>query len=1207
MTDTARPIPTFATNDPLSGGKVSTAVNDLLSAGLTMGETVQAAISAPYFNPQGFNLIAGALERYGDRVRLLLGVPPSPPDPTSEGLSSSGKDPYGPATSQFDAWQREQASLAGQSLGPLRHAERLVAWLSDTDVQVRILKQKFLHGKAFIVDHPAMPSALAGSSNLTVGGMQRNAELNLGVATQQAASVRDWFNARWDESEDFKQQLLDLYAPLFEPWTPREIWLRMLIACYPSQPEALAAELLWYQRTAVPRLIAMIDRYGGALLADETGLGKTHIAGALATRSLVDRCPVLVLCPASVQPVWREWQKSSLRQQSPMVRRRFYIRSYDKFRSDVDRAVAETEDGDRQTALSPDEMRQQLQRTLDYADAGLVICDEGHMLRNVGRKARLALRALMTVGPDRKDVLLSTATPVNNRLADLSNLLSLFINRDDAFNSIGVESWRDEFLDVTDHLKGIHEAATLDDTFQRSGRLDRVLEQVTVRRSRTAVQHAMQSSEEDRTVQAPDGQHTLIEFPQVIHRDATEWAMSDAQNRCVDGICDLLAPDPDPGSAHDNRFRLPFYNIDAYREDNPSSSGSTRLALLRSLLLKRTDSSPVAMVQSLRHLQDTAYKCLEHLDDDNALLLTVTQLLNPQQSNRTWPASDAASESEDADPIVTLFNWRDLDMDQDTDPDERRKTDYNIDKMRSELRHDISLLEDLMQEDWVAECARVADWTMQCMAASPQSEEALSPVGSVMDWDLKFRCLVDRLADIASSAPAGSDPNLRKVLIFSEFADTAHYLNAALCAAIRDDARLEGYEGRLAPTVHGGSTARPSVVKDFAPETSGDTNCAGSERYGRYDILVSTDVLAEGLNLQQAGKVINYDMPWNPMRVVQRIGRVDRLGSLTGQVETDCFFPSERQDEAADPAAESRWRVRNTLRWKLMVAEEALGAQAICPQLPGGGVQVLGADTLHQANTEAYESDYRSSGPSDVMAAQRRVEEHYTVVESLDPAERDRLNRLPAGVRTCHTTDRVTKPTYLFCAESSNHGTEVVAVYDAGPLEGELPTPRWQFSHDLPADRSLLLHEVEPSPEDSACMLDDADLERAFGAWQWTTERLATRDAFRGTRRGSRRRDSGVSAALDVVDKMRSKRPDHELQTLRDALDGPRWSDEILRGLRALLREASDASEDQRYDLLAEYIEVNGMLRSTPIEAARGSMGGWTLHSWMLLLPQKVE
>ena len=394
QTSNAAGPPEFSTNDPALRRQVSRDVNALLNAGVTMGDAAEAAISAPYFNPQGFNLIADSLERYGDRVRLLLGVPPSPPDPASEELSESADGgSWQQAKVQFDGWQHQQASIAGQSIGPLRQAERLVTWLSCTDVQVRILKRRFLHGKAFIVSHPFMPAALAGSSNLTIGGLRKNAELNLGATAQQAGMVRDWFNHRWNESEDFKQQLLDLYAPLFGPWTPYEIWLRMLIACYPSPPEELAEELLWYQRTAVPRLAAMIDRYGGALLADETGLGKTHIAGALATRALVERRPVLVLCPAAVRSVWREWEESILCQQPPMVRRQFYIRSYDQFRIDVDKTVDEIRSGDDWRAMSPWELKRKMQTTLDYADAGLVICDEGHMLRNVGRKARQSLES----------------------------------------------------------------------------------------------------------------------------------------------------------------------------------------------------------------------------------------------------------------------------------------------------------------------------------------------------------------------------------------------------------------------------------------------------------------------------------------------------------------------------------------------------------------------------------------------------------------------------------------------------------------------------------------------------------------------------------------------------------------------------------------------------------------------------------------------
>ena len=725
-----------------------------------------------------------------------------------------------------------------------------------------------------------------------------------------------------------------------------------------------------------------------------------------------------------------------------------------------------------------------------------------------------------------------------------------------------------------------------------------------MRRSRSAVLKAMRG-DEDATVVRPDGRNAQIKFPQVIHNDPTEWGMSDPQSKFVDRVCTLLAPKADPVSAHDARFRLPFYNIDAYRSENPSQSGSTRLALLRSLLLKRTDSSPVAAVRSLGHLRDAASACLEHLDDDNPLLLTVTQLMNPEQSTRRWAPANTGTEAEDDDPVLTLFNYQDFGTDHSEEGDERHKSDYNTAKMRSELDHDLNLLDGLLRDIWATECEQVADWSEECAGLGPEEDRPLSPVNDAMAWDMKFGCLVGRLAHIASCVPKDGDPNLRKVLIFSEFADTAHYLNAALSEALRSDPRLNAYTGRLAPTIHGGRRPKERIINNFAPLTAGSTGHVHGDNYGCYDILVSTDVLAEGLNLQQASKVINYDMPWNPMRVVQRIGRVDRLGSVTGRVETDCFFPAE--DHAAELSpddTEDRWRVRDTLRWKLMVAEEALGAQAICPQLPGGGVQVLGADTLQQANAEAYESDKRGGGALGVMAAQRRVEEHYTVVDSLLDEDRSRLENLPAGVHACHMTDCVTLPTYLFCATIPGHGSEVMAVCDAGPREGELPTPRWQFNPELPADRGLLLHDIEPGESDQCVPWPDGALERAFNAWQWARQRLGNRDGHRPRQRGTRRRDAGIAEAVAVIDKMRSKRPERELCALRDAVSGPRWSDEILRGLRSLLRDARKEPESHQYDLLAEYAEVRGMLRSAPVEEVRPVQGeSLLLHSWILLLP----
>lgn len=160
------------------------------------------------------------------------------------------------------------------------------------------------------------------------------------------------------------------------------------------------------------------------------------------------------------------------------------------------------------------------------------------------------------------------------------------------------------------------------------------------------------------------------------------------------------------------------------------------------------------------------------------------------------------------------------------------------------------------------------------------------------DRDPKVNKLIEELADIAEQAKTegigdAETGNKRKTLIFTYYADTATYLTEALDIALSTDPRLAVYKDRFT-TVHGSDKGnRARVIAGFAPQTAGTGNEADE-----YDLLVATDVLAEGVNLQQARNIINYDLPWNPMRLVQRHGRIDRIGSPHREVFLRCFFPT---------------------------------------------------------------------------------------------------------------------------------------------------------------------------------------------------------------------------------------------------------------------------------------------------------------------------
>jgi superfamily II DNA/RNA helicase len=181
------------------------------------------------------------------------------------------------------------------------------------------------------------------------------------------------------------------------------------------------------------------------------------------------------------------------------------------------------------------------------------------------------------------------------------------------------------------------------------------------------------------------------------------------------------------------------------------------------------------------------------------------------------------------------------------------------------------------------------------------------PWARVQPWDQdpKLTALTDALAQIAADAQSEGISgqqvrDKRKVIIFSYFADTVEHLASQVRAAVEADDRLAAYRDRIAVASGPDKRGRAQTLAGFAPRTAG-----GLHAEDLYDLLIATDVLSEGVNLQQARHIINYDLPWNPMRLVQRHGRIDRIGSGHAEVFIRCFFPDQQLEALLGPGGQS--------------------------------------------------------------------------------------------------------------------------------------------------------------------------------------------------------------------------------------------------------------------------------------------------------------
>ncbi|WP_343224936.1 SNF2-related protein [Paenarthrobacter aurescens] len=903
----------------------------------------------------------------------------------------------------------------------------MVEWLQCVDpdgaarVEVRRYTGGFLHGKTYLVEDGAAQAAIAGSSNMTYAGLAHNAELNLGTGggTSSASKVREWFEHFWDLSEPY--DLAELYGRLWDPHTPWSVYLRMLWELYGEHLDAdensnvrTGLNLTRFQADGVTRMERLLDEHGGVLVADEVGLGKTFLAGEVIYRTAnINRQRVLIVAPAALKSsMWEPFLETH------DFSRWVKVYSYEEVRNRLD-----PERGSIDTFL---------QEVEDYS---LVVIDEAHNLRNSGAQRSGAVDRVITAGSPKRVVLL-TATPVNNSLSDLETLVKYFIRDDARFASLGIPSIREY----------IKQAQAIDPANLTPEHLFDLMDQVAVRRTRKFVKEHYANE----LIIGPDGKPTTIKFPQPKVRridydlDDDGLALIDAMVYALDDPTDPHAPRAWEDRSRDpKRLMLARYLSSMYTVDHDLQEYQiTNAGLLRSGLLKRLESSPQALHASLEKMIVSHESFLEALGKGYVL---------KGEALSEWVTSD----SDDLDEFV-------LEFDQD---DQIESVDgYHLTELQADVDSDIILLRELR------DLAEVV----------------------INGLEPKVERLVEELTQIAAEAqrvdPRGvSHADRRKVIIFSAFTDTVLPIHEAVVKAIENapaGSPLSDYRGRVAPPIMGSYAkthergasggvdqgGRASTIAGFAPATAGPRNAAGEpSAKDEFDILFTTDVLAEGVNLQQAGQMINYDLPWNPMRIVQRHGRVDRIGSKHDYVFLGLFFPAERLDALLELEAR--------LEAKLALADAAVGAGEVLPgRGPGHEVNLADDQVIDE-----FEKLLDSGGSSASLSGEEYRRRLFGAF-NMEPVLKSDVLSLPYGSGSGFVNPVVHGNGYVFCVKigkSAKPWFRYVPAHDDWTL---------RLTEDgepiVSSDTLISLRVADPQNSNADRWLPEDVYDHAFDAWE---------------------------------------------------------------------------------------------------------------------------
>jgi len=942
----------------------NTVAEALRQAAEYYGNSREISIASGYFNLGGFLAIADALEA-APAVRILIGSEPEPPRPLRSVLP--GTPPVEQPLAARVAELRE-AILADRDLLPFAAGEvdavgRLVAFLERSTTQVRLYRKAFLHGKAFIFGDEA--GVLAGSANFTAAGLRYNLELDLGAyGPEQVRKARGWFDSLWQEAETF--DLAAIYCGREMDYDPYTIYLRMLFELYGAEVTAETEEvpqapgstlqLTEFQQLGVRRALRILDRWGGVLLADGVGLGKTFTAGGLIEHHLTAKgWRVLVVTPASLRDsTWDNFLTNHSRYAVEVL-------SYQELANDK-------QVGDPPELGRPDTRKPHLK--LDASEYRCIVVDEAHAFRTSETQYYRAMRRLMSAGGVEKRLIMLTATPVNNSLWDLYWQLLLFARTESRFLEIGIPNLREY----------IGRAMGLDLEALTPAHLFPLLDQVSVRRTRSHIKKFFPGA----TLNTPAGPVQIV-FPQPrLHRISYESARPDAARSAGEFFAQVAA-------AISGGLTMARYQPDIYRRAGPDGATAQRVtsALLLSQLLKRFESSLQAFRKTLEKMIASQERFLEILDRGFVAV--------PRVSPDVF---DEGLDEEDLDGLLA------------EDPNARPASEYAVSELRSGVVNDRDLLRTLL------------------------AHASTIPA----DRDPKLNALLETLDGVQTGARNGDE---RKVIVFSYFADTINYVADYL--ETTDDPRIAAYRGRIGVTTGAASSdTRQRIVWSFVPHSAGAPADTPDER----DLLLSTDVLAEGQNLQQCGTVINFDLPWNPMRLVQRNGRIDRIGSKHAEVHLHTFFPDKDLDKLLD--------LEKSLRLKIAQANAAVGVET--GVLPGDvAVERVFDDTRVEIERIAAEDESlleEKESQLDAFSGEVFREE---LRQALVSARGRELSELPWGVGSGFRSSRASG--VVFAARAGSRS-------------------EWRFvplaEGDISDDRLAMLGQARCTPETARHLPDDA-------------------------------------------------------------------------------------------------------------------------------------
>lgn len=714
------------------------------------------------------------------------------------------------------------------------------------------------------VDEAAAYFPIQGFTTTDLGYEAGPAMSNMVTKSEGSDETRhflDVFDQIWnnpDRLHDVTQAVYDHIASVYAENSPARIYFLILYNLFaeflddvnedvlPNDRTGYQDTRVWqslynFQRDAATGIINKLETYNGCILADSVGLGKTFTALAVIKYYELRNKSVLVLCPKKLAENWTNYNANLTTN----------IFAGDRFNYDV---LAHTD----LSRTRGESLGLRLDR-VNWGNYDLVVIDESHNFRNAdyaeekeSRYQRL-MRQVIREGVKTK-VLMLSATPVNNRFNDLKNQLQLAYEgeSDNLGRQLNLSTTVERvFKDAQTVFNEWSKLAAEDRTTDRIlHMLDfdffELLDAVTIARSRKHIQAFYDTTEVGsfptrlvpKSVRQP-----LTDLPDVPDFNAI---FEQLQRLTLAVYTPLVYVFPSRLSKYEDRYNVGTTGSRANLGQRGREKGLQKLMTVN--LLKRLESSVDAFRLTLSKIEHSVDRTLVRLEGPRESLTDMDIDLD-----------DLSVDDEDAANAESLVFGGKIKIDL---------KDIDVDSWQRDLWNDRAILQRL-----VTQMHQVAP-----------------------EHDRKLRALADLIsAKVANPINEGN----RKVLIFSAFADTARYLYRELAPALRDsglETALVTGGAQGAKTTLGNGFDVQGVLTLFSPRSK-QRHLTMPTESREIDVLIGTDVISEGQNLQDCDYLINYDIHWNPVRIIQRFGRVDRIGSTNARIQLVNFWPDISLDE----------------------------------------------------------------------------------------------------------------------------------------------------------------------------------------------------------------------------------------------------------------------------------------------------------------------